>query len=81
MRASSLAASPKKPVNLSLNADLLRLGKELGLNVSAIAEEALANAVKATLEEAWLKENADAIKAYNLHVEKNGVFSDGLRSF
>lgn len=73
--------APKKPVNLTLNADLLRLGKELGLNLSGIAEEALAQAVKGHLAEAWLRENADAIQAYNEHVDSHGVFSDGLRSF
>lgn len=72
---------PKRPVNLSLNAELLALGKELGLNLSGIAEAALAQAVKATLEEAWLKENGEAIQAYNARVAAHGVFSDGLRTF
>jgi len=73
--------APKKAVNLSLNGDLLRLGKELKLNVSSLAEEALATAVRACLAEAWLAENAQAIEGYNAHVTKAGVFSDGLRSF
>jgi antitoxin CcdA len=46
-----------------------------------LAEEAIAQAVRSRLEEAWLKENAEAIQAYNKRVEANGVFSDGLRSF
>lgn len=29
----------------------------------------------------WLKENRPALEAYNEHVEKDGVFSEGLRSF
>ena len=29
----------------------------------------------------WLRENRAALKAYNEHVEKHGVYSDGLRSF
>ena len=41
----------KRPVNLSLDADLLQAGKELGLNLSAVAEEALAYAVSARLAE------------------------------
>lgn len=76
-----LADAPKRPVNLSLNSDLLRLGKELGLNLSALAEEALAQAVRRRVEEAWLKENAEGIQAYNARVEAQGVFSDGLRGF
>jgi antitoxin CcdA len=71
---------PKRPVNLSLNSELLRVGKELGLNLSGIAEEALAQAVKERLGQRWLAENAAAIQVYNLRAEQ-GVFSDGLRTF
>jgi antitoxin CcdA len=78
--ARPYADGPKRPVNLSLNSELLRLGKELGLNVSGIAEEALAQAVKERLGQRWLAENAIAIQAYNLRTE-HGVFSDGLRTF
>lgn len=73
--------APKKPVNLSLNSDLLSIGKELGLNLSSLAEAAIAQAVKESLAERWLKENAEAIQAYNQRVEAHGVFSDGSRSF
>jgi transcriptional regulator with XRE-family HTH domain len=30
---------------------------------------------------AWLKRNRAALDAYNEHVKKHGVFSEGLRSF
>ncbi len=30
---------------------------------------------------AWLKRNRAALEAYNEHVEKHGMFSEGLRSF
>ncbi len=73
--------APKKPVNLSLNSDLLKMGKDLGLNLSSVAEAALAQAVKDSMAERWLKENADAIQAYNTRVETQGVFSDGTRMF
>ncbi|BDU73352.1 type II toxin-antitoxin system CcdA family antitoxin [Mesoterricola silvestris] len=73
--------APKRPVNLSLNSDLLRLGKELGLNLSSLAEQAIAQAIRAHLAEKWLGENRDAIQAYNRRVEAQGVFSDGARTF
>ena len=81
MRSIWRADAPKRPVNLSLNSDLLAMGKALGLNLSSVAEEALAHAVSARLAEHWLEENRDAIEAYNLRVERQGVFSDGLRTF
>jgi antitoxin CcdA len=81
MQSRYLTDAPKKPVNLSLNSDLLRLGKELGLNLSSVAEEALAYAVNARLAERWVVENQNAIEAYNRRIDMQGVFSDGLRTF
>ncbi len=81
MRVEYKTDAPKKPVNLSLNSDLLRMGKDLGLNLSRIAELAIAQAVKEALAEDWLKENAEAIQAYNQRVEAQGVFSDDARTF
>jgi antitoxin CcdA len=71
----------KRPVNLSLDADLLQAGKDLSLNLSAVAEEALAYAVSAKLAERWTEENQAAIASYNQRIEAAGVFSDGLRTF
>ena len=59
----------------------MRLGKALGLNLSGVAEEALACAVSARLAERWAEENREAIGAYNRRIEAEGVFSDGRRSF
>lgn len=74
--------APKKPTNLSVNSDLLRKARELNIdNLSAVLEQALAERVKERQREHWLAENREAIAAYNEHVDKHGVFSDGLRSF
>ena len=81
MRSNYRADAAKRPVNLSLNSDLLKLGKELGLNLSSVAEAALAYAVNARLAERWLAENQAAIEAYNRRIGAQGVFSDGLRTF
>lgn len=77
----SFQRGPKRAVNLTLDCGLLKTGKDLGLNVSSIAEEALAQAIRGRMQELWLEENAGAIQAYNLRVEAAGVFSDGLRTF
>jgi len=77
----SRRAAPKKAVNLSLDSDLLSQAKGLGLNLSGVAEEALAYAVSARLAERWAEENREAIGAYNRRIEAAGVFSDGLRTF
>lgn len=73
--------APKKPANLSINSDLLQKARELGINLSAAFEDALAKKVKEKQEEKWLETNKKAIQEYNDCVEKHGVFSKGLRSF
>ena len=73
--------APKKPTNLSINSDLLRIAKDLDINISATVEARLIELVREKAKELWLKENQEAISSYNQHVEENGVFSDEFRSF
>ncbi len=47
----------KQRTNITVDAELLAAVREMGLNVSAIAEEALRKA----RQEAWQKENAEAL--------------------
>ncbi len=81
MLSTPPAPSSKKPTNLSLSKALLEEARELGINLSAALDEALAELVRRRRAERWLEENQGAIEAYNAQVEKHGVFSDGLRSF
>lgn len=73
--------APKRPANLSINSDLLNKARELEINLSATLEQALAAALRERQQATWLAENKAAMAAYNDHVGKHGVFSDGLRSF
>jgi antitoxin CcdA len=81
MLAAYNTQAPKKATNLSINADLLSKAREMNINLSATLEQALLEALKKRLSEQWLLENRAAIAAYNDHVEKHGLFSDGLRAF
>jgi len=71
----------KKPANLSVDQTLLERARSLTLNLSQVFETALAEAVRRAERDQWLERNRGALDAYNDHVEKHGVFSDGLRSF
>jgi antitoxin CcdA len=73
--------APKRPTNLSVNADLLERARALDINLSATLERALIEALRRQQREDWLRKNRAAIDAYNDEVESRGVFSDGLRSF
>jgi antitoxin CcdA len=71
----------KQAANLSIDSGLLNAARESGVNLSAALEEALAVKVAAARRAQWLKDNADAIDAYNELVARHGVFSEGTRSF
>jgi antitoxin CcdA len=74
-------SAPRKATNLSVNSDLLRLARKLRLNLSRELEQRLEEIVAERRRAAWLRDNAEAIDAYNDHIERRGVFSDGLRRF
>ena len=67
------AASEKQRTNITLTAANLAAARELGLNVSAISDAALAEAVRAAKAEAWARENAEAIAERRAWIEANGT--------
>lgn len=74
-------SAQKRPVNLTVNRDLLRRAKAYGIDLSAVLETALAEEVSRKAREHWRDGNVGAIATYNDHVDQSGVFPDGLRSF
>lgn len=82
MQSAALQPTPqKKSTNLSISSDLLRRARAHKINLSRTLEERLTEILREEERKAWRLENADAINDYNDRIEKNGVFSDGLRSF
>jgi antitoxin CcdA len=74
-------AARKRPVNLSVNSDLLRQAKSLGINLSQVFDEAIRLKLKKALEEQWLADNEQAIEVFNRHIEKDGIFAADKRRF
>lgn len=75
------ARGRRKPTNLSVDASLLERARRLKLNLSKVFEAGLTEEIRRAERAQWLERNREALHAYNAHVEKQGVFSDGLRSF
>lgn len=71
----------KKATNVSIRSDLLEAAKEMKLNLSQEFEQHLEEVVRRNRAEQWLKDNREAIQAYNRHIERDGLWSDGLRTF
>jgi antitoxin CcdA len=76
-----LSESVRKAVNLKIDSALVQEAKELDINLSREFEAHLVDVVRLKKQDKWLVENRDALEAYNAHVERDGVFSDGLRGF
>ena len=73
-------SAPKKATNLSINSDLLRQARELGLNLSATLEQALIQHLKAVQTEQWKSDNKHAIAALNHLMDKQGLYKgDGAK--
>lgn len=71
----------KKATNLSINSDLLKKAKELHINISSSLEKTLIELIKEKEMQNWEAKNRTSINSYNERVEKNGTFSDDMRSF
>ena len=73
--------APKKPTNLSLNADVLAMARELGMNVSRTVDALLAEEVKRQYWARWKEQNREAIDQYNERIEQEGLPLAQYRTF
>ena len=69
----------KKPTNVTIRSDLLDEARALNINLSQEFETHLAEVVRKHHAAQWLKDNREAIEAYNRHIERDGLWSDELR--
>ncbi|KGM32146.1 hypothetical protein P409_23120 [Inquilinus limosus MP06] len=68
--------APKKPVNCSMNSDLVARAKAMGINVSAAAEAGLLTAVEQA-ERRRIQEETDALmRFWNDHEARFGSPAD-----
>ena len=74
-------SAPKKAANVSVNSDLLRQARELGVNLSATLEKELEEIIRSEARRRWKEENREAIAAFNSHIEKHGSVADKFRTF
>jgi antitoxin CcdA len=73
--------APKKATNLSLNAKVLEMARELGMNVSQTVDSLLAAEVRRRYWERWNEENREAVAAYNARIASEGLPLAKYRTF
>ena len=81
MRTASSRSTTRRPTNLSIDAELLIVAKEMGVNISRSAEVGIQQAVKKKLRDLWLQVNKEALMSSNAFVEENGLPLEKFRSF
>ena len=77
----SIRQAPKRPINLSLNAKVLDMAKDMGMNISQTVDALLTEEVLRQYWARWQDDNAEAIADYNARIEREGLFSDRYRTF
>jgi antitoxin CcdA len=68
----------KRNVNLSVNADLVRLARERKINLSALLEESLVDSLRREELRRWKEESRESFESYNQMVAEHGLLSDDL---
>ena len=66
------AKSPRKPINITLPADLYADAEGLGIDISQVGETSPRDMVKITKGERWAAENVEFIAEYNKRIEAEG---------
>src|SRR5262245_33014978 len=74
-------AGRKRPVNVTIDENVLAEAKGLGLNLSQVLEEELRRRVRDEKTRRWQEENREAIEAHNRFIEKHGFWSAKYRSW
>jgi antitoxin CcdA len=70
----------KKPVNLSINSDLVARARAEGLNLSALAEEAVAAALARVAREKFEAEIIRACRVHERYLAEYGSLGEALRN-
>jgi antitoxin CcdA len=63
----------KVKVNLSLDPSVAAEARALGVNMSRVAEDAVARVNKVERNRRWVQENRAALDAYTAEVEREGL--------
>ena len=74
------AGAPKRSVNLTLNSDLVARARAEGLNLSALAEEAVSAALARIARARFDAEVAQACRVHDQYLTEYGSLGDAVRA-
>jgi antitoxin CcdA len=73
-------AAPKRPVNVTLNSDLVARARAEGLNLSALAEEAVTAALAGIAKARFDAEIAQACRVHDQYLAEYGSLGEAVRA-
>jgi antitoxin CcdA len=79
--AAYRSGATRKATNVTVDADVLKQARALGINLSAVLESRLVELIREAEREGWRTANREAIESYNARIERDGVFGDRYRRF
>jgi antitoxin CcdA len=65
-------------VNLSVDAELLAVAKQMKLNLSSTLEATLRKVTEEERIRRWRAENKHVVDSYNAYIERNGILGEEL---
>ena len=68
-------------VNMTIDAEVSEEARALGLNMSRLAEAAIAEAARTERNRLWREANSDALQSYADEIRKNGLPLTRFRTF
>ena len=80
-RTHTHTSGGKARTNVSVDAELPAVARQLRINVSAALEGRLKELVAESRWRVWLEDHAEAIKDANEFLKRRGLWSDGKRQF
>ena len=72
---------PKRAVNVSVDAEILKVAKEMKINLSQAFEETLRKRTQDERVRRFQDEHREAFESYNRFIEKNGVWGKKYRKW
>ena len=72
---------PKRAANVSVDAEILKVAKEMKLNISAPARTPLRKATEPERIRRWQKEHRASLDSYDALIERAGVFGEEWREW
>ena len=69
---------PKRAVNVSVDAEILKVAKDLDVNLSQALEDRLRQLTEPERIRRFREENKEFFESYKAYIERNGVFGEEL---